>query len=202
MKSFIKLAAISAAAIFAIYLLVGEVQAPGPDQHPPHSEKAEKTVAISAPATLLLAEIDEHKITGTDFNQYLALFKNNDQSHAASPALRERQINNLINRTLLLEEARREGYFKDEDLKKHGSLNQSEHETIVLRHFLTDKISRPATIDEAELKTYQEAHSQLSPEQARERLTAEHQLQLFQKLMQDLRKGHQIVIHRENLTRF
>jgi len=203
MKSFIKLAAISSAVIFVIYLLVGQVQAPDPDQQAAHSEKTEKTAATSsAPATLLLAEIDERKITGTDFNQYLALFKNNDQNHSAGPALRVRQINNLINRTLLLKEARKQGYFKDEELKKHGSLDPSEHETIVLRQFLTDKISRPATINDAELKTYLETHSQLSPEQARERLTAERQLQLFQQLMQDLKKGHQIVIHRENLTQF
>jgi len=203
MKSFIKLACISLTAVFAIYFLAGQAQAPGPDKQPAHAEKAEQTAATSsAPTSLLLAEIDEHKITGADLNQYLALFKNNDQSHSASPALRERQVNNLINRILLLEEARKQGYFKDEDLKKHGSLDKREHETIVLRKFLTDKISRPATINDAELKTYQETHSQLSPEQARERLTAERQLQIFQKLMQDLRKGHKIVIQHENLTQF
>jgi len=205
MKSFIKLACISLTAIFAIYLFAGQTrtqkQTPPPDKQVKVSA-IQKTTAAVAPKDILLAEIDGQKITGADFNQYLSLFKNNDQGHSASPALRERQIKNLINRILLLEEARKQGYFKNEDLKKHGSLDPIEHETIVLRQFLTDKISQPATIDETELKTYLETHSQFSSEQAREQLTSKRQQQLFQELMHDLQKVHKIVIFRENLARF
>ncbi len=205
MKAFIKLACISLTAVFAIYLFAGQTQT---QSHTPPPDKqvktaiAPKTAAAVAPENILLAEIDKQKITGADFNQYLALFKNNDQEHSESPALRERQIKNLINRILLLEEARKQDYFKDEKLRKHGSLDPIEHETIVLRQFLTDKISRPATIDETELKTYLKDHPHISHEQAQEQLTSKRQQQLFQKLMHNLQKEHKIVIHRENLTQF
>jgi len=205
MKSFIKLAAISLTAVFAIYFLAGQTQTQTQTQSPDKQVKtaiAPKTAAAVAPENILLAEIDEQKITGADFNQYLALFKNNDQGHSESPARRERQIKNLINRILLLEEARKQDYFKDEELKKHGSLDPSEHETIVLRQFLTDKISRPATIDEAQINTFLKENPHISHEQAQEQLTSKRQQQLFQKLMHNLKKEHKIVIHRENLTKF
>ncbi len=203
MKSFIRLALISITAVFAIYLFAGQTQTqtPTPDQQV-KTETTAKTSAEVAPENILLAEIDEHNITGADFNRYLALFKNGDQKHSGTPALRERQIKNLINRILLLDEAAKLGYFKDDKLKKHSSLNTSEHETIVLRQFLTDKISRPATIDDADLNTYLETHPQIEPEQAREQLTSKRQQQLFQKMMHDLKKEHNIVIHHENLTKF
>ncbi len=203
MKSFIRLALISITAVFAIYLFAGQTQTqtPTPDQQV-KTETTAKTSAEVAPENILLAEIDENNITGADFNRYLALFKNGDQKHSGTPALRERQLKNLINRTLLLDEAAKLGYFKDDKLKKHSSLNTSEHETIVLRQFLTDKISRPATIDDADLNTYLETHPQIEPEQAREQLTSKRQQQLFQKMMHDLKKEHNIVIHHENLTKF
>ncbi len=203
MKSFIRLALISITAVFAIYLFAGQTQTqtPTPDQQV-KTETTAKTSAEVAPENILLAEIDENNITGADFNRYLALFKNGDQKHSGTPALRERQIKNLINRILLLDEAAKLGYFKDDKLKKHSSLNTSEHETIVLRQFLTDKISRPATIDDADLNTYLETHPQIEPEQAREQLTSKRQQQLFQKMMHDLKKEHNIVIHHENLTKF
>ncbi len=203
MKSFIRLALISITAVFAIYLFAGQTQTqtPTPDQQV-KTETTAKTSAEVAPENILLAEIDENNITGADFNRYLALFKNGDQKHSGTPALRERQIKNLINRILLLDEAAKLGYFKDDKLKKHSSLNTSEHETIVLRQFLTDKISRPATINDADLNTYLETHPQIEPEQAREQLTSKRQQQLFQKMMHDLKKEHNIVIHHENLTKF
>jgi len=203
MKSIIRLVLIFITVVFAIYLFVGQTQTqtPIPDQQV-KTETTAKTFAKVAPENILLAEIDEHSITGADFNRYLALFKNGDQKHSGTPALRERQLNNLINRILLLDEADKQGYFKDDKLKKHSSLNTSEHETIVLRQFLTDKISRPATINDADLNTYLKTHPQINPEQAREQLTSKRQQQLFQKMMHDLKKEHNIVIHHENLTKF
>ena len=199
MKSIIRLVLISITVVFAIYLFVGQTQTP--DQQV-KTETTPKTSAEVAPENILLAEIDEHSITGADFNRYLALFKKGDQKHSGTPALREHQLNNLINRILLLDEADKQGYFKDDKLKKHSSLNTSEHETIVLRQFLTDKISRPATINDADLNTYLKTHPQINPEQAREQLTSKRQQQLFQKMMHDLKKEHNIVIHHENLTKF
>ncbi len=197
MKSFIKLAAISIAIIFAIYFFSTQTLAP---TSPKSAEvKTPPTTSTAASENLLLAEIDQQKITGADYNRYLKLFKDSGHDQPVNPAIRELQIKNLINRILLLQEARKQGYFEDKELEKHGSLNQSERETLVLRKFLTDKVSRPATIAEDELDTYLKAHPNYSAEAAREQLTTGRQQQIFLKLMQDLKDGHHIVIHHENL---
>lgn len=147
----------------------------------------------------VLAEIDQQKITKADFSAYLGLFKDQDKYQATTAAARGKLLNNLIDRTLLLEEARKQGYFEAPELKKHGSLNSIEHETIVLRKLLTDRISRPATIDDATVNTYLKTHSNLTFEQAQEKLTSERQLQLFQELMQNLKKERTIIIHKDAL---
>ena len=147
----------------------------------------------------VMAEIDSQKITKADFTAYLGLFKDQGKYQPTTAAAREKLLNNLIDRTLLLEEARKKGYFNAPELKKHGSLNSTEHETIVLRQLLTDRISRPATINDATVNTYLKTHTNLTFEQAQEKLTSKRQLQLFQELMQSLKKERTIIIHRENL---
>ena len=199
MKPFMKLAAITCATVIVIYFFVGQTQRLDSDNQVKTEITSEANPKV-APETILLAEIDGQKITGADFNQYLELFKKSGEQQSETPAMRERQVKNLINRNLLLEEARKNGYFENEDLKKHGSLNSSEHETIVLRQFLTDRISRPATIADTELELFIKSHPNFTPEQAREHLTSKRQQQLFQKLMHDLKNGHKIVIHQKNLT--
>jgi len=197
MKSFIKLAAISIAIIFAIYFFSTQTQAPTSSKSA--EVKPSPTTSTAASENLLLAEIDDQKITGADYNRYLELFKDSGHDQPVNPAIRELQIKNLINRILLLKEARQQGYFEDKELEKHGSLNQSERETMVLRKFLTDKVSRPATVAEDELNTYLKTHPNYSAEAAREELTTGRQQQLFLKLMHDLKDGHRIVIHHKNL---
>ncbi|MCD6430571.1 MAG: SurA N-terminal domain-containing protein, partial [Deltaproteobacteria bacterium] len=114
----------------------------------------------------ILATIDQQQITRDGFNKYLELFKNPGNFSQSDLKTRKKHLENLINRTLLLEEARKQGYFEDPELKKHGSLNSIEHETIVLRQLLTDRISRPATIDNATVNTYLETHANLTFKQA------------------------------------
>ncbi|MEA3333062.1 MAG: SurA N-terminal domain-containing protein [Pseudomonadota bacterium] len=147
----------------------------------------------------VLAEIDNQKITKSDFTAYLNLFKDQSKYKATTVAARKKLLNNLIDRTLLLEEARKQGYFEAPELKKHGSLNSIEHETIVLRKLLTDRISRPATIDDKTVNTYLKTHTNLTFEQAQEKLTSERQLLLFQELMQNLKKERTIIIHQDAL---
>lgn len=147
----------------------------------------------------LLATIDQQQITQEEFNKYLKLFKNSESFSQTNPETRKKYLENLINRTLLLEEARKQGYFDAPELKKHGSLNSIEHETIVLRQLLTDRISRPATIDDTTVNTYLETRANLTFKQAQEKLTSERQLELFQELMKKLKKERIIIIHQENL---
>ena len=148
----------------------------------------------------VLAEIDNQTITKADFTAYLGLFKNQSKYQPTTAPAREKLLNNLIDRTLLLEEARKQGYFNAPELKKHGSLNSIEHETIVLRQLLTDRVSRPATVDDATVNTYLETHANLTFKQAREKLTSQRQQQLFKELMQELKKERSITIYQKNLV--
>ena len=143
----------------------------------------------------VLATIDEIKITQADFEAYLDLFKDQSKYRPTTPAAREKLLNNLIERTLLLDEAKKKGYFEADDLKKHGSLNSRERETMVLRQFLTDRVSRPATIDDSTVKNYLETHPGLTFEQAQEKLTSERQLEIYKELMQELKRDREITIH-------
>ena len=160
-----------------------------------------KSTAAAIPDQLLLAEIDGRPVTGTDLKKYLGLFKESEMVWPAKPETREKLINHLIDRELLLEAARKQGYFKIDELKKHGHLQPSECETIALRAFLNDKIARPATPDQAAITNYRKQHPDLSAKQAREKLASARQIELFKNLMASLKKEHKIVIHRENLTK-
>ena len=177
MKTFIKIITISLLVTFIFLLPAGA-----------ETKKSE-----------VLAEIDSQKITKADFTAYLNLFNDQTKYQASTAAAREKLLNNLIDRTLLLEEARKQGYFEAPELKKHGSLNSTEHETIVLRQLLTDRVSRPATIDDKTVNAYLENHSNLTFKQAQEKLTRKRQLELFQELMQSLKKERKIIIHQESL---
>ena len=162
---------------------------------------ANVAAGIEPKETEILATIDQQQITRKDFNKYLKLFKNPGSCSQSDPETREKHLKNLIDRTLLLEEARKQGYFKAPELKKHGSLNSTEHETIVLRQLLTDRISRPATVDNNTVNHYLETHPNLTFKQAQEKLTSERQQQLFRKLMHDLKKDRTIIVYQKDLTR-
>ena len=162
---------------------------------------ASKTAAATIPDQVLLAEIDGQPVTGADLKEYLGLFKGEQARLPEKLENRLQLVQHLVDRKLLLEAAEKAGYAKLDELKKHGSLNPSERETIILRAFLTDKISRPATPDDAELAAYREKHPGLDPKKAREALAAAKQKQLFRQLMAELRKGRKIVIQQENLAR-
>ena len=151
-------------------------------------------IAANAKKSKVLAKIDKIEITQADFDTYLNMFDAKSKYRPTTPAARAKLLNHLIDRMLLLEEARKSGYFKDEELRKHGSLSSAERETMVLRKLLIDRISRPATIADPTVTLYLEDHPDLTFKQAQEKLTRERQLQLYKKLIQKLRKGRKIVI--------
>ncbi len=162
---------------------------------------ATATAAAAIPDQLRLAEIDGQPVTGADLKKYLGLFKDPQSQLPREPAACRLLLEHLVNRKLLLEAATRSGYDKLDELKKHGSLGPVEKETIILRAFLNDRISRPATPDKTEVSAYREKHPDLSLKQAREALAAKKQKALFRQLMAELRQEHKIVIHLENLAR-
>ncbi len=150
--------------------------------------------ANTAKKSKVLAKIDKIKITQADFDAYLDMFDAKSKYRPTTPAARTKLLNHLINRILLIEEARKSGYFEDEELKKHSSLSSTELETMVLRKLLIDKISRPATIADPAVNIYLETHPDLTFKQAQKKLIGERQQQLYDKLMQKLRKERKIVI--------
>jgi hypothetical protein len=151
--------------------------------------------AASESKPKVLATIDKTKITQTDFDNYLDMFDTKSSYRPTTPAARTKLLNHLIDRMLLIEEARKSGYFEDDELKKHSSLNRTEHETMVLRKLLIDRISRPATVADPTVNIYLETHPDLTFKQAQEKLIGKRQHQLYKKLMQKLRKGRKITIY-------
>ncbi len=164
-------------------------------QHP-----ARQKPSTTIPDQVLLAEIDGRKVTGADLKNYLGLFKGPEAELPTGAEARKKLIRHLIDRELLLDEARKEGYFKLDELKKHGSLNQVERQTIALRAFLTDKISRPATPDAAAVEALRRKQPDLDPKAAREKLARQNQLELFHQMMTRLQQEHQVIIHHDALA--
>jgi len=150
--------------------------------------------ANSAKKSKVLAKIDKIKITQADFDAYLSMFEAKSKYRPTTPAARTKLLNHMIDRILLLEEARKSGYFEDEELKKHGSLSKAERETMVLRKLLIDRIAKPATIADPTVTIYREKHPDLTFKQAQKKLIGERQQQLYEKLREKIRKGRKIVI--------
>ncbi|MBW1646036.1 MAG: hypothetical protein JRJ56_06895 [Deltaproteobacteria bacterium] len=155
--------------------------------------------SLAAPAghdaDKVLATIDDRPLTEADFAAYLKLFAGDPRFRADTPAARKKMLQHLIDRTLLLEYARKKGYDRQETLKKHGSLSQQEKETIILRQLLNDEISAKVKVDEKAIASYHRQHPRLTAPQAREQWTSERQQELFRTLMGKLRRQHRIVIH-------
>ena len=164
------------------------------------SDTAKKNPAAAIPEKVVLAEIDGQAVTGADLRSYLGLFKGPEARLPEGPEARTRLLEHLLDRKLLLIAAAKEGYDKLDELRKHGSLEGVEKETIILRAYLTDKVSRPATPDEAAVSAWREKHPGLTVKKAREELATTNQKKLFRQLMTRLRKEHKVVIRQQNLA--
>jgi len=160
---------------------------------------ATKSTAATIPAKIVLATIDSQAVTGADLQAYLALFQGQESRLPEGIEARNKLLDHLLDRKLLLIAAAKAGYDKLDELKKHGSLGPTEKETLILRAYLTDKISRPATPDEAAVAAWRKEHPNLNVKEAREKLAAKNQKKLFRQLMTKLRKEHKIVIQRNSL---
>ena len=143
----------------------------------------------------ILATIDCKPITTTDFQNYLKLFDSKPRFRPDSPEAREKLLEHLIDRTILLQYAKEHDYLKLKELQRHKSLNQQEKDTIILRQLLTDKISNQVSCSQDEIEAYQKANSKLSPKLAKERLTSQKQQKLFKTFMDRLKKEHTIIIY-------
>ena len=143
----------------------------------------------------VLATIDGQAITSSDFQNYLKLFDNDPRFRPDTAEARKKLLEHLINRTILIQYAKEQGYFERQELQKHQSLDQQEKDTIALRQLLTDKISNQVHCSEDEIKTYQKAHPQLSTKLAKEQLTSQKQQKLFKTFIDQLKKEHTIIIH-------
>lgn len=163
------------------------------------------TVALWLPKTTSageqqpLAAIDGQPITGKDFQDYLKLFDNDPRFRSDTPEARKKLLEHLIDRTILLQYAKKHDYLKLKELKTHKSLNQQEKDTIILRQLLTDKISSQAHCSEAEIEAYRKDHPKLSAELAKEQLTSQKQQELYKAFMGQRKKEHTIIVYQKNL---
>ena len=147
----------------------------------------------------VLAGIDGKKITRKDFDAYLALFKGNPRYLPRTQEDKKRLLQHLIDRMILLEAAKKEGYFKQKILKKHPSLTEVEKETFILRAYLMDHVSKKVTVTSSEVVAYQKLHPDTSSKEARELLIAKRQKVLFAVLMKQLKTGRKIRIYSETI---
>lgn len=143
----------------------------------------------------VLATIDGKTITSSEFQNYLQLFDNNPKYRPDTAEARKKLLEHLIDRTLLLEYAKKHDYLKLKELQRHKSLSQQEKDTLILRQLLTDKISNQVECSQAEIETYQKNNPQLNAKLAREQLTSQKQQALFKKFMDQLKKEHTIIIY-------
>jgi len=143
----------------------------------------------------ILATIDGKPITDSDFQNYLKLFDNDPRFRPDTSEARKKLLEHLIDRSILLQYAKEHGYLKLKELQRHGSLDQQEKETIILRQLLTDKISNQVHCSQDEIKAYQKAHPQLTAKRAKEQLTSQKQQKLFKTFMDQLKKEHTIIIN-------
>ena len=120
----------------------------------PHPDWLCSFVSVQASQGKVLAEIDGKKIMQKDFDAYLALFKGNSRYLPKTLEDKKRLLHHLIDRAILLEAARKEGYFKQDTLKKHPSFNQVEKETFVLRAYLMDHVSGKITVTSSEIAAF------------------------------------------------
>jgi len=147
----------------------------------------------------VLARVDEKKITQKDFDAYLALFEGNSRYLPRTREDKKRLLQHLIDRTILLEAAKKEGYFKQKIFKKHPLLTDVEKETFILRAYLMDHVSKKAAVTSAEVAAYQKLHPGVSSKKAKEFLIAKRQKVLFAALMKQLKKGRKIRTYPEKI---
>jgi len=154
---------------------------------------------VAAAGNKILAEIDGMKLTQKDFDAYLALFKGNARYMPKTLEDKKRMLAHFIDRTLLLQAAKKEGYEKLDVLKKHPVVDKVEEETIILRAYLQDHVSKKVSVSPEEVAAYRKAHPGVKAEKAKELLAARQQKILFDKLMERLRADHTIKVYPENL---
>ncbi|MBN2332214.1 MAG: hypothetical protein JXO49_00810 [Deltaproteobacteria bacterium] len=163
------------------------------------------TVALMLPGISLsadeqtLATIDSQIITGSTFEAYLELFKGNPRYQPGTREAKEKLLQHLINRTILLQYAEENGYADLEELSKHQHLSREEKETLILRRLLTDLVSSQVAISQTDIDRYLQNHPQLTRTHAEENIAAEKQQEIFHQLMNKLKKKHTITIYQENL---
>ena len=145
-----------------------------------------------------LARIDEARITVDDFDNYLKLFPGESTFAQCDDKTRGIHLENLINRRLLLEEARRLSYFEAPESKSHSRLDQGEKEAFALRKLLSEKIVKPGTASREAIERYQAEHAADSYAVAETELNHRLRRQLFDDLILQLRKTNSIEIYENN----
>lgn len=154
---------------------------------------------LQAGQSKVLADIDGKAITQKDFEAYLALFKGDARYTPKTFEGKKRMLKHLIDRTILLEAAKKEGYEKLDVLKKHPTMNQVEEETIILRAYLQDHVSKKVSVTTEGVSAYMKKHPNVSSKKAKEALLTEKQKRRFAILMKRLKKGHTVQIYPENI---
>ena len=148
---------------------------------------------------IIVAKIDDEPITYEEFEKFLELFKKKPKTLDE----KLKMLNNLIARKLIIEDAKKKGYFnrKDikENLKKHKFLKKSGEITLVLKLYFYENISKKVKITEEEINKFIKKHKGINKHTAKEIIAVEKEKKLFDELIKRLKKGRKIIIFKDNL---
>ena len=156
---------------------------------------------VKSSEKIIVAKINNMEITYQDYIDFLNLF--NKKPSTLDEKLK--MLNHLIERTLIIEDAREKGYFgrktMKENFKKHSFLKKdnSYQTTIVLRQYFIENISKKVKVTTEEIDDYVKKHKGVDRVTARDYIALGKEKKLYKKLVDKLEKGKKITIFKENL---
>jgi hypothetical protein len=171
------------------------------------SENSNSGVKLKQHSKTVIATIDGNPIYLSDYEEFVNLFKKRPKTIEDKLNM----LNNLINRRILIEDAREKGYFNRKDtkknFKKHKFLDKSNkdktyEETIVLREYFIENVSKKVKVSKKEIEDFIAKHKgykSISKVDAKDMIAFGKEKKIFAELLQKLRANKKIVIFKQNL---
>ena len=168
------------------------------------AKKEDKSNKLSVKSNdkIIVAKIDNLNITYQDYLDFLDLFNKKPSTNEE----KLKMLNHLIERTLIIEDAKEKGYFgrktMKENIKKHRFLEKKDNSyqtTIILRQYFIENISKKVNVTTLDIDNYVKKHKNIDRATARDYIALEKEKKLYKKLIEKLKKGKKIVIYKENL---
>jgi len=164
-------------------------------------------VELKQHTQIVVATIDGSPIYLSYYEEFVNLFKK-------KPVTIEdklKMLNNLINRRILIEDAREKGYFNRKETKKNfkkhkfldkSNKNKTYEETIVLREYFIENVSKKVKVSKKEIEDFIAKHKgykSINKVDAKDMIAFGKEKKVFAELLKNLRANKKIVIFKQNL---